>query len=185
VYELNNKKRVMDYSQFRRKLLIVISISLVAIIIFVDLAYIYYSRVKKITQNQPIAFSHIIHANELSIECNFCHEYIDKSKIAGIPSVQKCMECHEDVAGEKEEIKKLTKYWKDKKPIPWIKVHNLPDHVYFTHKRHIKKNIDCSACHGDVKNMTIAKQVRSLKMGWCVKCHKKNNAPIDCLTCHK
>ncbi len=134
---------------------------------------------------QPIAFSHRIHVAKVGLPCNFCHVYADKSKNAGIPHIQKCMDCHRAVAVEKPEIKKLTSYWEQRKPIEWIKIYKLPDHVYFSHKRHIKKGVECSQCHGEVQVMDRVRRVRTLKMGWCVRCHRVNDAPTDCLTCHK
>lgn len=134
---------------------------------------------------QPIAFSHAKHAGELKLPCTKCHVYADKGPQATVPAMSICMDCHKKVATDKPEIQKLTKYWEEKNPIPWIKVHNLPWHVYFSHKRHVKKGIKCQTCHGEVQAMPVVRQVRSLKMGWCVSCHRQNNAPTDCLTCHK
>lgn len=134
---------------------------------------------------QPIAFSHAKHAGELKLECTKCHIYADKGPQATVPAMSICMSCHNKVAVDKPEIKKLTKYWKEKEPIPWVKVHDLPWHVYFSHKRHVKKGIQCQTCHGEVQAMPVIRQARSLKMGWCVSCHRENNAPTDCLTCHK
>ena len=135
--------------------------------------------------NQPIAFSHRIHVLKMSLPCDQCHIYFSKSISAGIPTVQTCIDCHEAISTDKPEIKKLLKYWREKTPIPWIRIHSLPDFVYFSHKRHILKGIDCSVCHGDIKAMDSARKVRSLQMGWCVTCHKSYSAPIDCSTCHK
>lgn len=134
---------------------------------------------------QPIAYSHNIHLEEVGLACDDCHQYADKSPRAGIPAVAVCMDCHESAAVDKPEIKKLKNYWDKKEPIPWIKVHKQPGHVYFTHKRHIKAGIDCVYCHGEVKAMDTVRKVRTMEMGWCVNCHRENNAPTDCLTCHK
>lgn len=134
---------------------------------------------------QPINFSHKKHAGENGIDCTFCHSYVDKSPRAEVPSLQKCMDCHAYIATEKQEIQKLTSYWEKKEPVPWLRVYLLPDHVYFSHKRHIKRGIDCSVCHGDVKNTERISQMRSLKMGWCVNCHRQYNGPTDCLACHR
>ncbi len=135
--------------------------------------------------DQPIAFSHKLHTGKVGLKCTHCHGYTDKSRRAGIPEMKICADCHLKVAVDKPEIKKLMKYWEDKEPVPWNKVHNLPWHVHFTHKRHIKAGIDCSVCHGEVRAMTTARQVRSLDMGWCVNCHREKGAPTDCLVCHK
>ncbi|GAB4182228.1 MAG: cytochrome c3 family protein [Calditrichia bacterium] len=134
---------------------------------------------------QPIAFSHQKHAGELELECTTCHQYADKGMHATVPAMSICMSCHEDVATDKPEIQKLTKFWNDKEPIPWVKIHDVPWHVYFSHKRHVAKGIECQTCHGEVQTMTKVRQVRSLDMGWCVSCHRQNNASTDCLTCHK
>ncbi len=135
---------------------------------------------------QPIDFSHQIHVGKVGLQCLFCHETADKSTFAGIPAVEKCMSCHKNVAADRPEIRKLAAYWNEGKPMEWNRVHRIRirDHVYFSHKRHVKADIDCAACHGDVKYMARIRQVSSLKMGWCVQCHRENDAPTDCLTCH-
>jgi len=152
-------------------------------LLLLGLGYYWY-RYKEAPQ-QPIAFSHRIHVSRVALPCNFCHTYADKSTSPGIPPVQKCENCHRTIATDRPEIKKLLQYWQNKEPISWIRVHSLPAFVYFSHKRHVKQGIDCSVCHGEVKVMDRIRQVRSLKMGWCVSCHRANNAPTDCLTCHK
>jgi hypothetical protein len=134
---------------------------------------------------QPIAFSHKVHIDTVGLKCTHCHVYADKSPQAGVPAVKVCADCHEKVAADRPEIKKLMEYWKNQEPIPWTKVHVQKWHVHFTHKRHIKAGIDCSHCHGEVKAMDTVRKVRSLEMGWCVTCHRQNNAPTDCWTCHK
>ena len=153
---------------------------------------------------QPIPFSHRIHAGDHKIPCMYCHIYADRSKVAGVPNVQRCMGCHKIIKTDSPLIQKLTSYWDNKEPIPWVKVYNLPDHVYFPHKRHIKAGVPCQRCHGDVAKMDrITKQavflgipyvrVSHLKMGWCLECHtneaqKYIGTPVkngtDCWTCH-
>lgn len=134
---------------------------------------------------QPIAFAHSIHAGRLGLDCLFCHEFADRSPRAGVPPVEKCLSCHRTLATEREEIKVLLGYSERGEPIAWNRVHHLPDHVYFTHKRHIRAGIDCAACHGGVGRMTLLRQVRPLTMGWCVTCHRANGASTDCATCHQ
>lgn len=134
--------------------------------------------------DQPIAFPHTIHATRLGLACNFCHIFVNRSRHAGAPPVEKCMTCHEVIATDKEEIKKLTRYWEQKQPIEWNRVYSVPDYVYFSHKRHVSAGVDCSECHGNVGIMEKVRRVSSLKMGWCVSCHKVRGAPLDCTTCH-
>ena len=134
---------------------------------------------------QPIAFSHKIHAGDYKIACEYCHSYARRSPVAGVPSVQQCMGCHKITALDKPEAQKLRAYWDRKEPIPWAKIHDLPDFVIFTHKRHVLKGIECQACHGPIETMDQVRQVSSLEMGWCVSCHKAQQASVDCLDCHK
>lgn len=138
---------------------------------------------------QPIKFSHKIHAGDHEIACQYCHSSVEKSRHAGIPSVNICMNCHKGIQkgalyGEKEIAKiyeaagydpQKAAYDESKQnPLRWIKVHNLPDHVYFNHSQHVVVGkIDCTTCHGDVKNMTVAEQKAPLTMKWCIDCHRK------------
>ena len=133
---------------------------------------------------QPIAFSHAHHAGQYEIECQFCHTYARRGPVAGIPSVQRCVGCHRTILSDRPEIQKILEYWENEEPIPWIRVHDLPDYVRFTHKAHVRAGLDCSSCHGDLTQMEIAEQVESLSMGWCLDCHKKRDASRDCLVCH-
>ncbi len=133
---------------------------------------------------QPIDFSHALHVEQARMDCQFCHAYARRGPVAGIPSVQRCVGCHQDILSEAPEILKVLDYWENEEPIPWVRIHNLPDHVRFNHKAHLRAGIDCAECHGDVGQMTIARQVSSLTMGWCVDCHETHNASRDCLICH-
>ena len=162
--------------------------------------------------DQPIEFPHDRHAGDaanggMQINCMYCHTFARRSLVAGIPPVQKCVGCHQYIESVKEtpRIKKLFEYWEAKKPIPWKKVHDLPDFVHFTHERHIQRFVFqqdrpvqevCGYCHGDVKTMTVARRQKSLSMGWCVSCHEKDHlldatstktaqGPNDCWQCHK
>ena len=133
---------------------------------------------------QPIAFSHSHHVAEIGIDCQFCHAYARRGPVAGIPSVQRCAGCHRVVLSEQPEILKVLEYWENEEPIPWVRVHDLPDHVRFTHKAHVRAGVGCETCHGDVAAMEAAVQVESLSMGWCVSCHEDRGATRDCLACH-
>jgi hypothetical protein len=140
---------------------------------------------------QPIEFPHFRHAGDadkggMQINCMYCHTYARRSLVAGIPPIQKCIGCHQSIESVRESprIKKLFEYWDAKKAIPWKKVHDLPDFVRFSHERHIKRFIFqlnrpvqevCGYCHGNVKEMTVARRSKLLSMGWCVSCHQKDH----------
>ena len=147
---------------------------------------------------QPIEFPHYIHTKVNQINCMYCHTYARRSKVAGIPPLSKCMGCHSVIATDKPRIKKLTEYWEKGIAPPWKKVHDVPDFVHFTHEKHLKRFIFsnpgmkiekayevCAFCHGEVKNMVVARKVKPLNMGFCVRCHEANNGPHDCWKCHK
>jgi hypothetical protein len=145
------------------------------------------SQVQAEVPTQPIEFPHNIHTASIkndgnAINCLYCHSYARRSTVAGIPTLAKCMGCHNYVATNKKRIKQLSQYWEQRKPIAWKKVHDLPDFVYFTHERHIQRFVFkqgqpvqqvCGYCHGDIKTMTVAEKRRPLTMGWCLKCHEQ------------
>ncbi|BCR03288.1 c-type cytochrome [Desulfuromonas versatilis] len=133
---------------------------------------------------QPIAFPHTVHAGSLQLPCSYCHMYADKSPRAGVPTLDICMSCHRSIATDRPQIIKLTEHYQARRPVAWNRVHELPDFIYFTHKRHVRAGIECFACHGNLAAMTKVRRVRTLQMGWCVTCHKSNGASIDCATCH-
>ncbi|HUO82664.1 MAG TPA: cytochrome c3 family protein [Gammaproteobacteria bacterium] len=136
---------------------------------------------------QPIAFSHKMHAGDYQIPCMYCHIEARRSISAGVPSINKCVGCHGIVAKDRPQIRKVLDYWQNKEPIPWIKVHDLPDFVYFPHKRHVLAGVECQICHGPVETMDVVTRTAPLKMGWCLECHKARAVEhgTDCWTCHK
>ena len=133
---------------------------------------------------QPIPFSHLVHAGDNEIDCQYCHTYARRSEMAGLPSVSTCMNCHRNLKTESPLIIKVSDYFDEQKPIEWIKVYDLPDHVWFSHKRHILKDIDCHACHGEVHDLEVQTRMVDHKMTFCLDCHQKNGASTDCWTCH-
>ncbi len=153
---------------------------------------------------QPIHYSHKIHSGENKIECKYCHSSARVSKHSGIPSLNVCMNCHKNIAeynGEEDlengydrdfytnEIKKLYAavgwdednqvYTGKTQPVKWVRIHNLPDHVYFNHAQHVEvANIECQKCHGPVEEMEIMYQYSPLTMGWCINCHRESNIDL-------
>jgi len=136
---------------------------------------------KDYSPQQPIKFPHDLHAGTLQINCLYCHAGAERSKTAGIPPVSTCMNCHKGIqAGETPEgtaeIQKIYAAYENNKPIQWIKIHNLPDHVFFSHAQHVAVGkIQCQTCHGPVEQMKQVYQYASLSMGWCINCHRQTN----------
>ncbi|NBC83301.1 MAG: hypothetical protein GVY19_07950 [Bacteroidetes bacterium] len=128
---------------------------------------------------QPIKFSHEIHVQQNNIDCRYCHSTVDFSKSASIPPANTCLNCHtlirEGSHSGAFEINKIHEAVESGQPIEWVKVHNLPDHVYFNHAQHVGAgNLDCADCHGVVEEMHEVRQVSDLSMGWCLDCHRTN-----------
>jgi len=147
---------------------------------------------------QPINYSHKLHAGDLGINCLYCHTYARRSKVAGIPPTSKCMGCHTVVGTDKPEIEKLTALWRANQSPAWHKVNDVPDFVHFSHERHLQKFLFenaamdvkdspevCAMCHGDMNKVGVAKKMKPLTMGFCVRCHEANKGPADCTRCHK
>lgn len=146
-------------------------------------------RLKGYRPEQPIKFSHVTHVANNRIECQYCHWSVAKSSYAAIPEVETCMGCHKLINKGKDEestknIAKIKEYYDKGEPIPWVKVHVFPDHAKFNHKRHVKAGVSCQECHGQIPEMEVVERVSSMKMGWCIDCHRQRGTSIDCLVCH-
>ena len=158
---------------------------------------------------QPIEFSHAVHAGKLEINCLYCHTGADKSQHATVPAVSVCMGCHQHVIegsspNSKVEIEKLRDFYKRGESIPWVRIHGVPEHVQFKHMRHVSAGVACQTCHGNVEEMNRVwlvpdTKLRSmwlpaakLEMGWCMDCHLDRSDPADtargasddCAACH-
>ncbi len=144
---------------------------------------------------QPVAFSHAQHAGEFKIDCLYCHFGAERSRHAGVPPVQVCMNCHTQVKKDAPEVQKLSTAMDAGTPIQWVKVHRLPDHAYLNHSSHVAAGLKCQQCHGPVETMVRVQQVETMAMGWCLDCHrttatapdnwKKLAPPTDCSACHR
>lgn len=122
---------------------------------------------------QPIAFSHAVHAGQYELDCQYCHVGAEKSRHAGVPSPSVCMNCHTQVKKDSPEIQKLASAVKADKPIEWVRIHRLPDHAYFNHASHVTAGLECQKCHGPVEKMVRLEQVEPMTMGWCLDCHRE------------
>jgi hypothetical protein len=131
---------------------------------------------------QPIAFPHKVHAGDNKIACLYCHSAARTSRHAGIPSVSVCMNCHSMLEKQTQEIEKLKEAVQLERPVSWVKVHNLPDFVYFNHSQHVQSGVACQNCHGAVEKMERVEQVTPLTMGFCLNCHREHaNLPTSSL----
>ena len=121
---------------------------------------------------QPIQFSHLHHVTDDGIDCRYCHTSVETSPFAGIPPTKTCMNCHSQLFATEPILEPVRASFRDDKPLHWIRVHDLPDFVYFNHSIHVKKGMGCETCHGRVDQMPLMEQVNTLQMEWCLNCHR-------------
>lgn len=121
---------------------------------------------------QPIPYSHALHAGELGIDCRYCHNTVEQSGFAAIPPTETCMNCHQRVQTKSPKLEPLRASAATGDPIEWIKVHDLPDYAYFNHSAHVTRGVGCVSCHGRVDQMVEVYQHERLSMGWCLDCHR-------------
>jgi hypothetical protein len=121
---------------------------------------------------QPLQFSHMHHVADDGIDCRYCHTSVETSSFAGIPPTKTCMNCHSVLFANASFLEPVRASFRDNRPLRWIRVHDLPDFVYFNHSIHVKKGIGCESCHGRVDQMPLIYQENSLLMEWCINCHK-------------
>jgi hypothetical protein len=121
---------------------------------------------------QPIQFSHLHHVTDDGIDCRYCHTSVETSPFAGIPPTKTCMNCHSQLFTSEPILEPVRASFRDDKPLHWVRVHDLPDFVYFNHSIHVKKGMGCETCHGRVDQMPLMVQVNSLQMEWCLNCHR-------------
>src|SRR5687767_5464952 len=121
---------------------------------------------------QPIQFSHAHHVGGMGIDCRYCHTSVEKSSFAGIPPTRTCMNCHSQIWSTAPILEPVRASFREDTPLRWIRVHDLPDFVYFNHSIHVKKGMGCETCHGRVDEMPLIVQEQSLQMEWCINCHR-------------
>ena len=121
---------------------------------------------------QPVQFSHQHHAGGIGIECRYCHTSVEISPSAGIPPTKTCINCHSQIWNPSPYLEPVRASFRDDKPLNWVRVHDLPDFVYFNHSIHVTKGVGCETCHGRVDRMPLMIQKASLQMEWCLDCHR-------------
>lgn len=145
--------------------------------------------------DQPVKFSHKLHAGDLKMDCQYCHFGADRSRHAGVPPTELCLNCHKHVKKNSPEIRKIQEAVDSGENIQWVKVNHFPDFAYFNHSQHVNvAGLKCQKCHGEVEKMEIYHQEEKLAMGWCINCHRENKiAPPEdhttaqggnCAACH-
>lgn len=123
-------------------------------------------------REQPVQFSHQHHAGGIGIDCRYCHTSVEVSSSAGIPPTKTCINCHSQIWNTSAYLEPVRASFREDRPLQWVRVHDLPDFVYFNHSIHVKKGVGCETCHGRVDRMPLMLQQSSLQMEWCLDCHR-------------
>lgn len=133
---------------------------------------------------QPIPYSHKLHLSK-GLECRNCHENKDPGETMGIPATARCMACHQAIKTDSPHIQKLAAYHKAGRPVPWLRVYEIPSYVVFSHRAHLEAGAKCETCHGPVREREALWRETNISMGGCMKCHQENKASNDCAFCHE
>lgn len=137
---------------------------------------------------QPIRYNHYKHTQELELECSVCHLGVREAIRATLPGVETCIDCHEEAVTDSPEEEKIRRYYSRQEEIPWQRLFQVPDHVFFSHRRHVTVGaVDCATCHGDMALRTSPPEraPMAISMDSCLACHRQFGASIDCVSCHR
>ncbi len=121
---------------------------------------------------QPVPFSHALHAGQLGLDCRYCHSNVDTSGHANVPTAQTCMNCHNQVKTDSPLLAAVRESHETGAPLPWVRIHQLPDHAYFNHAIHVNRGVSCVECHGNIHEMEVVTHTQPLSMSWCLDCHR-------------
>ncbi len=122
---------------------------------------------------QPVPYSHRLHAGELGVNCQYCHNWVEVADHSNLPPTQTCMNCHSQVRTESLKLLPVRESFETGEAVPWVKVHHLPDYAHFSHTVHVNNGVGCETCHGRIDQMEVVRQVEPLSMGWCLECHRQ------------
>jgi hypothetical protein len=127
---------------------------------------------------QPVPYSHALHAGQLGLDCRYCHVNVEREAAATLPPTQTCMNCHNTIRSASPKLAQVRESYATGMPVEWIKVHDLPDFVYFNHSAHVTRGVGCVECHGRIDKMEVVYQAQPLTMGWCLDCHRRPEAHL-------
>jgi len=165
---------------FRKSANNIARISMLMVVVLGGCAFFAYTQIARssyltgryLERQQPVQFSHKHHVGDDGIDCRYCHQTVETTASAGMPSTQTCMNCHSQLWADSPYLEPVRASFRDNKPIEWQRVHDLPEFVYFNHSIHVAKGVGCSTCHGQIDNMPAVYQENTLQMEWCINCHR-------------
>ena len=131
---------------------------------------------------QPVPFSHVLHVKQVGMDCRYCHSYVELSQHSNVPTTQTCMNCHTQIKANSPKLAAVRESWQTGRPIPWVRIHRVPDYAYFNHSAHVNRGVSCVSCHGKVNEMAVVWQDQSQSMSWCLDCHRNPENHLRPLT---
>lgn len=134
---------------------------------------------------QPVPYSHALHVGQLGMDCRYCHDDVEKSSVANLPTAQTCMNCHLTVKPDSPLLAPIRASYTSGDPVPWKRIHQTPDYVYFDHSVHVNRGVSCFECHGKINEMDVVEHAKPLSMGFCLECHRNPEQrirPLDQIT---
>lgn len=174
------------FPQWSNTVPIKVIIALIMVGTAVVLGFTYYATPKYTNVGyapiQPVAFDHSLHVGQLGMDCRYCHTYVDRSEHSNVPSAQSCMNCHNQIQVDSPALAPVRESYESGQPVEWVRVHNVPDYVYFNHSVHVNRGISCVECHGGVNEMEVVYQAKPLSMAFCLECHRNPEEfirPVD------
>ncbi len=144
-----------------------------AFLAYTQIARSSYLTGRYLEKQQPVQFSHKHHVGDDGIDCRYCHQTVETTASAGMPSTQTCMNCHSQIWADSPYLEPVRASFRENTPIEWVRVHDLPGYAYFNHSIHVAKGVGCSTCHGQIDNMPAVFQENTLQMEWCIACHRE------------
>lgn len=164
------------FPKWTNKLPTIMAVGFVGLITLVVLGFWYYGSPSHTDvgyrPQQPVPFSHKLHAGDLGMDCRYCHSSVERSPEANVPSTNTCMNCHKMILPESEKLLPVRESFASGRPIQWVRVHKVPDFAYFNHSAHLMAGVGCASCHGNIAQMEVVQQSKPLSMSWCLDCHR-------------
>jgi len=136
---------------------------------------------------QPVTFSHVIHAQQLEMDCRYCHSFVEVASHSNVPNTQTCISCHGQgkIQAQSPKLEPVRQSWETGESMDWVRIHQLPDYAYFNHAVHVNRGVSCVSCHGQINEMPVVYHAEPLSMGWCLECHRNPQnflRPVDEVT---
>jgi hypothetical protein len=153
---------------------LVVCAGAVATLLVVGITYYFTPKYTRVgyQPTQPVPFSHVIHVQQLGMDCRYCHSFVEVASHSNVPTTQTCMACHTQIKADSPRLEAVRRSWETGEPVQWVKIHRLPDYTYFNHAVHVNRGVSCFSCHGAVNDMQVVYQHEPQSMSWCLDCHR-------------